>query len=139
MEEGLEDLVHQGVRHLHAKPGENREDERPFPDDHVLPVPEGGAEAYPGEGGGKGHQEDVLADLGVAELNARHFREDGHNLVTGQDPCLADDFEADAHRGQEDRQEDEDDLHQVGRNLHILQEPDAGVAQVAEDKGGEQL
>ena len=71
--------------------------------------------------------------------DAGHFREDIDDLVAGEDPSLADDLETDAHGGQDDGGEDEDDLHQVGGDLDILQEPDAGVAEVAEHEGGKQL
>ena len=89
--------------------------------------------------GGKGHQDDVLADFRVAELDARHLRENIDDLVAGEDPGLADDLEADAHGGQENGHQDEDDLHEIGGDSDILQEPDAGVAEIAEHEGGQQL
>ena len=139
MEHRLEDLVHERVREFHAQAGEGGQDKGAFPDDDVLAIAPGAAEAHPGEGDGEGHQEDVLADLGVAELDFRHLGKHVDDLVAREDPSLADDLEADAHGRKEDRNEDQDDLHQVGGDFDILEDPDAGVAEVTEYEGGEQL
>ena len=139
MEERFEDLVHEGVRQFHAKPCQQGEDDRPFPDDDVFPVPEKGVEGKPGEKGGDDHKAHVHNHFRVAELDSCHLGEDHDELVAGEHPGVAQDLQADADGRHQDGEEAEGHLSGIGFQRHVPQDPDPGVTQVPEHEGGQEL
>ena len=76
--------------------------------------------------------------LNGAERLPAFLAEDGGELVTGQDPALAQDLQLDADGRKEHGRQAEQDLHRItgGRGADGVEEPDGGVAHVAEDEGG---
>lgn len=79
-----ENPVHERIGQFHAEARQEGQQQGSFPDDDMAAVAEEVVEGQPGEGGGEGDEEDVEADLDIAELEARDLGDDDGDLFAGE-------------------------------------------------------
>ena len=126
---------------MHAKAGENGLDQGSFAHHHGVPVAGEHAEEYQGHQHGGGNQRHVHEDFDYGEGLLPDGADDVQGVVGGQDPALAHNLQPDAHGGEQDGRQAQQQLDNVvgSRGIDGVEQPHGAVYQIAENEDGQHL